>query len=89
MNIAEGHVCSSIRLAKQACHFYQHVIFFPYQSLQHFDRFTLSYWFVLLLQAVCLEACKKLHQMGAFTDIVFPDKCSGEEGEKENQAEEG
>lgn len=43
----------------------------------------------LAQQAVCLEACKKLHQMGAFTDMLLPDKGSGEEGEKPDQPEEG
>lgn len=36
----------------------------------------------LAQQAVCLAACKKLHEMGAFTDMLLPDKGSGEEGEK-------
>nr|ASZ84523.1 putative abnormal suspensor 1 [Juniperus phoenicea] len=43
----------------------------------------------LAQQAVCLEACKKLHEMGAFTDMLLPDKGSGEEGEKVDQPEEG
>ncbi|XP_042395682.1 endoribonuclease Dicer homolog 1-like isoform X1 [Zingiber officinale] len=40
-------------------------------------------------QAVCLAACKKLHEMGAFTDMLLPDKGSGEEGEKAEQVDEG
>ncbi|CAL9776289.1 unnamed protein product [Musa acuminata subsp. burmannicoides] len=40
-------------------------------------------------QAVCLAACKKLHEMGAFTDMLLPDKGSGEEGEKVEQNDEG
>ncbi|RVW85131.1 Endoribonuclease Dicer-like 1 [Vitis vinifera] len=39
--------------------------------------------------AVCLAACKKLHEMGAFTDMLLPDKGSGEEGEKVDQNDEG
>lgn len=35
----------------------------------------------LAQQAVCLAACKKLHEMGAFTDTLLPDRGSGE-GEK-------
>ncbi|KAK9145881.1 hypothetical protein Sjap_005784 [Stephania japonica] len=38
--------------------------------------------------AVCLAACKKLHEMGAFTDMLLPDKGSGE-GEKADQNDEG
>ncbi|KAI3983848.1 hypothetical protein MKX01_011556 [Papaver californicum] len=38
----------------------------------------------LAQQAVCLAACKKLHEMGAFTDMLLPDKGSGE-GEKLDQ----
>lgn len=41
------------------------------------------------LQAVCLEACKKLHEMGAFTDMLLPDKGSGEEAVKLEGSEEG
>ncbi|XP_062091269.1 endoribonuclease Dicer homolog 1 [Humulus lupulus] len=40
-------------------------------------------------QAVCLAACKKLHEMGAFTDMLLPDKGSGEEKEKTDQSHEG
>ncbi|OAE22766.1 hypothetical protein AXG93_2035s1500 [Marchantia polymorpha subsp. ruderalis] len=40
-------------------------------------------------QAVCLEACKKLHEMGAFTDMLLPDKGTGEEAEKLEEGEEG
>lgn len=43
----------------------------------------------LAQQAVCLAACKKLHEMGAFTDMLLPDKGSGEEGEKVDQNDEG
>ncbi|XP_057980803.1 endoribonuclease Dicer homolog 1 [Malania oleifera] len=43
----------------------------------------------LAQQAVCLAACKKLHEMGAFTDMLLPDKGSGEEGEKIDQNDEG
>lgn len=41
------------------------------------------------MQAVCLAACKKLHEMGAFTDMLLPDKGSGEEVEKVDQNDEG
>lgn len=40
-------------------------------------------------QAVCLAACKKLHEMGAFTDMLLPDKGSGGEGEKADENDEG
>lgn len=43
----------------------------------------------LAQQAVCLAACKKLHEMGAFTDMLLPDKGSGEEGEKVDHSDEG
>ncbi|KAK1285607.1 hypothetical protein QJS10_CPB20g01610 [Acorus calamus] len=43
----------------------------------------------LAQQAVCLAACKKLHEMGAFTDMLLPDKGSGEEREKNDQSDEG
>nr|XP_016481139.1 PREDICTED: endoribonuclease Dicer homolog 1 [Nicotiana tabacum] len=43
----------------------------------------------LAQQAVCLDACKKLHQMGAFTDMLLPDKGSGAELEKAEQEDEG
>ncbi|KAJ9188235.1 hypothetical protein P3X46_003607 [Hevea brasiliensis] len=43
----------------------------------------------LAQQAVCLAACKKLHEMGAFTDMLLPDKGSGEEREKTDQNDEG
>ncbi|KAL2345968.1 hypothetical protein Fmac_007253 [Flemingia macrophylla] len=39
--------------------------------------------------AVCLAACKKLHEMGAFTDMLLPDKGSGGEREKDEQIDEG
>lgn len=41
------------------------------------------------IQAVCLAACKKLHEMGAFTDMLLPDKGSGEEGKDVDQNDEG
>lgn len=41
------------------------------------------------MQAVCLAACKKLHEMGAFTDMLLPDKGSGEQQEKADQSDEG
>ncbi|KAH1259634.1 Endoribonuclease Dicer 1 [Glycine max] len=40
-------------------------------------------------RAVCLAACKKLHEMGAFTDMLLPDKGSGGEREKDEQTDEG
>lgn len=40
------------------------------------------------MQAVCVAACKKLHEMGAFTDMLLPDKGSKEEG-KSDQGDEG
>ncbi|KAF5743870.1 endoribonuclease Dicer 1 [Tripterygium wilfordii] len=43
----------------------------------------------LAQQAVCLAACKKLHEMGAFTDMLLPDKGSGEEREKADENDEG
>ncbi|XP_059651179.1 endoribonuclease Dicer homolog 1 isoform X2 [Cornus florida] len=43
----------------------------------------------LAQQAVCLAACKKLHEMGAFTDMLLPDKGSGSEEEKLDQNDEG
>lgn len=43
----------------------------------------------LAQQAVCLAACKKLHEMGAFTDMLLPDKGSGGEVEKVDQNDEG
>ncbi|XP_030535345.1 endoribonuclease Dicer homolog 1 [Rhodamnia argentea] len=43
----------------------------------------------LAQQAVCLAACKKLHEMGAFTDMLLPDKGSGEEGNNVDQNDEG
>lgn len=30
------------------------------------------------MQAVCLAACKKLHETSAFTDMLLPDRGSGE-----------
>ncbi|CAI9103564.1 OLC1v1002075C1 [Oldenlandia corymbosa var. corymbosa] len=43
----------------------------------------------LAQQAVCLSACKKLHEMGAFTDMLLPDKGSGENIEKSDEKDEG
>ncbi|KAF8112966.1 hypothetical protein N665_0058s0065 [Sinapis alba] len=43
----------------------------------------------LAQQAVCLAGCKKLHEMGAFTDMLLPDKGSGQDAEKADQDEEG
>ncbi|XP_027068549.1 endoribonuclease Dicer homolog 1 [Coffea arabica] len=40
-------------------------------------------------QAVCLAACKKLHEMGAFTDMLLPDKGSGADLEKVEKNDEG
>ncbi|KAL5217498.1 hypothetical protein ABZP36_018182 [Zizania latifolia] len=42
----------------------------------------------LAQQAVCLAASKKLHEMGAFTDMLLPDRGSGE-GEKTERNDEG
>lgn len=36
-----------------------------------------------------MAACKKLHEMGAFTDMLLPDKGSGEERDKVDQNDEG
>lgn len=41
------------------------------------------------LQAVCLAACKKLHEMGAFTDMLLPDKGIKGEDEKVEQTDDG
>ncbi|GLU00901.1 hypothetical protein SLE2022_182370 [Rubroshorea leprosula] len=43
----------------------------------------------LAQQAACLDACKMLHEMGAFTDMLLPDKGSGEEAEKSDRNDEG
>ncbi|XP_010556639.1 PREDICTED: endoribonuclease Dicer homolog 1 isoform X2 [Tarenaya hassleriana] len=43
----------------------------------------------LAQQAVCLAACKKLHEMGVFTDMLLPDKGSGQDAEKADQDDEG
>ncbi|KAL1220325.1 Endoribonuclease Dicer-like protein [Cardamine amara subsp. amara] len=43
----------------------------------------------LAQQAVCLAACKKLHEMGAFTDMLLPDKGSDQDPEKADQDDEG
>ncbi|KAG9449141.1 hypothetical protein H6P81_009106 [Aristolochia fimbriata] len=42
----------------------------------------------LAQQAVCLAACKKLHEVGAFTDMLFPNKGSGGR-EKVDQNDQG
>ncbi|EPS68154.1 hypothetical protein M569_06619, partial [Genlisea aurea] len=42
----------------------------------------------LAQQAVCLAACKKLHEMGAFTDMLLPDKGFGGEDEKCEQTDD-
>lgn len=80
----EGPVCSSMHLAQQAC-FCLNKIMLPFGS-QH-PR-MLIYLFHIV-QAVCLAACKKLHEMGAFTDMLLPDKGSGEEKEQVDQNDEG
>lgn len=36
-----------------------------------------------------MAACKKLHEMGAFTDMLLPDKGSRQEEEKIDQNDEG
>jgi endoribonuclease Dicer len=41
------------------------------------------------MQYVCLEACKKLHEMGAITDFLLPDTGSLDDDEKPDIAEEG
>lgn len=75
----EGPVCSSMRLAQQvSVSFCSQLTILTYQQLK-----------VVLMQAVCLDACKKLHQMGAFTDMLLPDKGSGAELEKVEQDDEG
>uniref|UniRef100_A0A1D1Y7Y1 Endoribonuclease Dicer homolog 1 n=1 Tax=Anthurium amnicola TaxID=1678845 RepID=A0A1D1Y7Y1_9ARAE len=43
----------------------------------------------LAQQAVCLAACKKLHEMGAFTDMLLPDKGSGGDDEQIEHNDEG
>ncbi|KFK42493.1 hypothetical protein AALP_AA1G000600 [Arabis alpina] len=43
----------------------------------------------LAQQAVCLAACKKLHEMRAFTDMLLPDKGTGQDVEKADQDDEG
>ncbi|KAL9251943.1 Endoribonuclease Dicer homolog 1-like protein [Drosera capensis] len=43
----------------------------------------------LAQQAVCLAACKKLHEMGAFTDMLLPDRGSGVVGDETEQSDEG
>ena len=40
------------------------------------------------MKAVCLAACKMLHEMGAFTDMLLPDKGSGNDAEK-NEEDKG
>lgn len=77
----EGPICSSMRLAQQACY---HVI-----QKNIIPGLRCSMTLTLYLQAVCLAACKKLHEMGAFTDMLLPDKGSGEEREKVEQKDDG
>ena len=48
-----------------------------------------NHFSVSLIQYVCLEACKKLHEMGAITDFLLPDTGSLEDDEKPENAEEG
>ncbi|XP_051136464.1 endoribonuclease Dicer homolog 1 isoform X2 [Andrographis paniculata] len=43
----------------------------------------------LAQQAVCLAACKKLHEMGAFTDMLLPDKGTGGESDKVEENDDG
>ncbi|KAL2468872.1 Endoribonuclease Dicer-like protein 1 [Forsythia ovata] len=43
----------------------------------------------LAQQAVCLAACKKLHEMGAFTDMLLPDKGTGVDAEEVEQNDDG
>lgn len=43
----------------------------------------------LAQQAVCLAACKKLHEMGAFTDMLLPDKGIRGEDDKVEQNDDG
>lgn len=81
----EGPVCSSMRLAQQACyHFIKLIMASPQASI-----FFLGLILHLFPQAVCLAACKKLHETGAFTDMLLPDKGSGEDKEKIDQNDEG
>lgn len=62
--------------------FYDHDTF-----ASHHPRMLI--YIFLIMQAVCLAACKKLHEMGAFTDMLLPDKGSGEEKEQVDQTDEG
>ena len=81
----EGPICSSIRLAQQVMTVHWNTLLFS------FFLYILSEsepCLVLFVQAVCLSACKKLHEMGAFTDMLLPDRGSGE-GEKTEQNDEG
>ncbi|XP_078448169.1 dicer-like 1 isoform X2 [Wolffia australiana] len=39
----------------------------------------------LAQQAVCLAACRKLHEMGVFTDMLLPEKGNGGNDEKNEQ----
>ncbi|KAL9274356.1 Endoribonuclease Dicer homolog 1-like protein [Drosera capensis] len=43
----------------------------------------------LAQQAVCLAACKKLHEMGAITDMLLPDRGSGVVGDETEHSDEG
>lgn len=58
------------------------------QFLTYILSIRLNHVLPLFVQAVCLAACKKLHEMGAFTDMLLPDRGSGE-GEKTEQNDEG
>ena len=80
----EGPICSSMRLAQQACYQFVMIILAFCESFQ--ERWLI---YLPIMQAVCLAACKKLHEMGAFTDMLLPDKGSGEEREKVDQNDEG
>jgi len=82
----EGPICSSIRLAQQvmAVPLEQIIIQFFYLYFVHKFESCLT----VFVQAVCLAACKKLHEMGAFTDMLLPDRGSGER-EKAEQNDEG
>ncbi|KAL0355924.1 UNVERIFIED_CONTAM: Endoribonuclease Dicer1 [Sesamum radiatum] len=80
----EGPPCRSMRLAQQAC-FASHDLHYLCVNCMGSIDFTR----LCDLQAVCLAACKKLHEMGAFTDMLLPDKGIGEEAEKVEQNDEG
>lgn len=93
----EGPLCSSMHLAQQVGFFFLHFLFsfqiivviFMFWSGNVEEVGSNLEIFLGCWQAVCLAACKKLHEMGAFTDMLLPDKGSGEEGEKVDQMDEG